>query len=142
MPRPNTAPIFAGELDRARATISAADTAFDGSDADAVEVYEVPTTRPNGVLLRKITIEARGTTTAGQIKLYLSEDAGTTRRPWRNVLVSAITAAAAVIPFWAQLDDQNDEELANGLSLPVGWSLVASTHNAEGFEVHAEFGVL
>ena len=142
MARPSTAPIFPGQYDRARGTIgAAADTSFDGSDADVVEILECPTTQPNGFLIRKITIKARVTTTAGQVKLYLSEDAGTTRRPWRAVLVSAVTASAAVAAFEAQLDDQNDEELAGGLVLPSGWSIVAGTHNAELIEVHVEYGI-
>jgi len=141
--RPNTNPVFPGQYGRAVVSIgAAADTAFDGSDTDFVEVVECPASEPGGYLIRKITVQAKVSTTAGQVKLGLSPDGSTTRYPWRNILVSAITVGAAVLPFWAQLDDQNDEELAGGLILPPGWSLVASTHIAEAMAVHCEYGIL
>ena len=143
MSRPNTVPIFPGELNRTHEEISTANTNFDGSGTIA-EVLECPTTQPNGYLIKKITVQAgnTGTTTSGQVKLFLSDDAGTNWQPWRSIIVEAITAAAATSPFWAQLDDQNDEELAGGLVLPSGWSLGAAPHNGETFEVHVEYGVL
>jgi len=141
MARPNTAPIFPGQLDRVRGEVSGANTAFDGTGT-IVEILECPTTQPNGYLLRKIVIKAESTTTAGQIKLYLSPDGGTTWHPWHGVVVTAITAAAGVLPFSAQLDDVNDAEMAGGLVLPSGWSLGAATHIAEVFEIHAEYGIL
>jgi hypothetical protein len=141
MARPNTAPIFPAQYGRVRGQVSDANTAFDGSGT-IVELLECPAAEPNGYLIRKLHIKAEATTTSGQIKYYLSPDAGSTWHPWIAQLVSAVTAAAGVATFEDFLDDQNDEELAGGVVLPSGWSLGASTHVGEVFEIHVEYGVL
>ena len=137
---PFIAPIHPSKFDRVRAEVSAANTNFDGSGT-IVEVLECPTTAPNGYLIRKLFVKAEETTTAGQIKFFLSDDAGTTWYPWMAKVVTAITAAAGVATFEATIDLANDEELAGGgLIIPSGWSLGAATHVAETFEIHGEYG--
>ena len=141
MAAPFIAPIGPHAFGRVVVEVDTANANFDGSGT-IVTVRAIPATEPNGVLVRKVTIKALEATTVGQVALYLSNDAGTTWFPWRAILVSAATPAAGVAAFEAQLDDVNDAELANGLHVPSGWAVGASTFNAEDMQVHLEYGVM
>jgi len=73
-----------------------------------------------------IVVVATGTTTAGMVRLFLHD--GTNARLWVELPVSAITPSGTVVAFNASLLNQ-------ALILPSGWSLRASTNNAETFNV-------
>lgn len=106
----------------AAAQISAANTARDGTGT----LVTVETAGASGTRIDDITIIATGTTTAGMVRLFLHD--GTTARLWREVPVSAITPSATVQTFSSSLNNL-------ALVLQSGWSLRASTHNAETFNV-------
>ena len=104
------------------AQISTANTARDGTGT----VATVDTAGTNGSRIDDLTIIATGTTTAGLVRLFISN--GTITRLWREIAVSAITPSATVSPFSSLLGNL-------ALVLQSGWSLRASTHNAETFNV-------
>jgi hypothetical protein len=104
------------------AQATTANTARDGTGTLAT----VFTAGASGSRIDDIAITATGTTTAGMVRLFLHD--GTTARLWREVAVSAITPSATVSPFSSLLGNL-------ALVLQTGWSLRASTHNAETFNV-------
>lgn len=104
------------------AQVSTANTARDGTGTLAT----VFTAGTGGSRIDDITIIATGTTTAGMVRLFLHD--GTNARLWREVAVSAITPSATVSPFSSLLGSL-------ALVLQTGWSIRASTHNAETFNV-------
>ena len=139
---PFISPIFPHSYGYAYGEVDTANTDFAGGGT-IVELLD-PTALgfDRGVMVRKIRVKAMETTTSGQIQLYLSDDAGTTYFPWKSITVDAITPAAATATFEAQLDDQNDEELAGGLMIPPGYSLGASIYQAEDTSIFVEYGIL
>ena len=106
----------------AMAVISAANTARDGTGT----IVTVETAGASGTRIDDIVITATGTTTAGMVRLFLHD--GTNARLWREVPVTAITPSATVQAFTATLSNL-------ALVLQTGWSLRASTHNAETFNI-------
>lgn len=119
-----TTPQFATTPARAKATVSTANTARDGSGTLATVV----TAGANGTRVSAVRVVATGTTTDGMVRLFLHD--GTTAHLWDEISVSSATPSATVAVFQAERVVQ--------LLLPTGWSLRASTHNAETFVVHAE----
>lgn len=122
-------PIFAQALGSETVAIATANTNRDGSGT----IGTVLTAGTNGTLVDSIVIAAAGTTTAGVVRLYKHN--GSTGFLWKEVLVGAITPSATVSAFSRRIDCSRP---ANACYLPTGWSLRASTHNAETFNVHAE----
>lgn len=104
------------------AQVSAANINRDGTGI----IVNVFTAGTNGSRIDDIAITATGTTTAGMVRLYLH--VGTNAWLWREVAVSAITPSATVSPFSSTLGNL-------ALVLQTGWSLRASTHNAETFNI-------
>ena len=100
--------------------ISTANTARDGTGA-----MGSMSVGAKGSKITLISATATGTTTAGMVRFFLFD--GTTTFFWFEMIVDAITASATVSP-WA---DGNPESI----SLPAGWQLRASTHNAETFNI-------
>ena len=80
----------------------------------------------SGSRVDDIVITAVGTTTAGMVRLFVHD--GTNARLWQEVQVTAATPSGTVQAFTASLFNQ-------ALILPNGWSLRASTNNAETFNV-------
>jgi hypothetical protein len=80
----------------------------------------------NGMRVDDIYITATGTTTAGTVRMFLSN--GTTNYLIQELIVSAVTVSATV-PAWSQPINNK------GLILQSGWSLKFSTQNAESFNV-------
>jgi hypothetical protein len=114
------------------AVISTANTARDGTGT----LGTVFTAGASGSRIDTIEIQATGTTTAGMIRLFISD--GTNHRLFAEVPVIALTPSATIPAFSATVQG-NAGALANGVPLPfsmaTGWSLRASTHNAETFNV-------
>lgn len=107
--------------------ISAANTNRDGTGT----IVDIITGVAAGTYIKRVTIKATGTTTAGMVRLYLHD--GTNTRLIREVDVTALTPSATVKAFSFEID------YADGLILPSNsWVLRASTHNAETFNVIAE----
>lgn len=123
-------PIFAQALRQGVALVSAANTNRDGTGT-IVTLFTAHVT--NGSDIDSIQITAQGTTTAGIVRLYKHN--GTTAFLWKEIIVPAITPSTTVTVFMRRIDCSRPE-MAN--RLPAGWSLRASTHNAENFNVHVE----
>lgn len=102
--------------------ITAANTNRDGTGT----LVTILTAGASGTRIDDITIQATSTTTAGMVRLFLHD--GTNARLWKEIAVSAITPSGTVAAFTSSLLNQN-------LILATGWSLRASTHNAETFNV-------
>ena len=114
--------------------LSVANTARDGSGTVAV----ILSAGVSGTRIDQIEIQATGTTTAGMVRLFVSD--GTNHRLFAEIPVIAVTPSATQ-PAWSTLVAGNSQGLVNGLPLPfaipTGYSLRASTHNAENFNVIA-----
>ena len=104
------------------AQLSAANTNRDGSGT----VVTIISAGTNGTRVDDIVIEATATTTAGMVRLFLHN--GTTAFLWKEVSVTAVTPSATASVFSSVLSNQS-------LILASGWSLRATTHNAEAFNV-------
>lgn len=117
------APIFIGTPKNSMAQVTAANTNRDGTGT-LVTVY---TAGASGARIDRIGITATGTTTAGMVRLFVSD--GTLHRLTVEVPVSAITPAANTAAFTTEV------VFGAGLLLQTGYSLRASTHNAEAFNV-------
>lgn len=110
-----------------RARIATANGNRDGSGTLGTVLTCTADTR-----IERIDIVATGTTTAGMVRLFISD--ATNIRAWKEVVVAAITVAAGVAAFSAIVDGSDP---ANVLILPNTWILLAGTHNAEQFDVTA-----
>jgi hypothetical protein len=102
--------------------VSTANTARDGTGTLAT----IFTAGSSGSRIDDIKIQATGTTTAGVVRLFLHD--GTNARLFAEILVSAVTPSTTVEAWSATLLNQ-------AIVIPSGWSLRASTNNAETFNV-------
>lgn len=118
----STSAQYAATPRTAVAQVSTANTARDGTGTLAT----VFTAGASGSRIDDLTIAAVATTTAGMVRLFLHD--GTNARLWKEIAVSAITPSATVSVFSSSLSNQS-------LILQSGWSLRASTHNAENFNI-------
>lgn len=125
-------PAYVGTPRTAMAQISTANTLRDGTGT----LGTVWTAGTSGSRIESIVIEATSTTTAGMVRLFLHD--GTNARLWREINVDALIPSATVKAFTTTLDADSNPRLL--CILPTGWSLRASTHNAETFNVIASGG--
>lgn len=102
--------------------VTTANTARDGSGTIAT----ILTAGSNGSRIDDIEIVATSTTTAGVVRLFLHD--GSNYELWKEILVTAITPSTSVAVWSYLLTDL-------ALVLKNGWSLRASTHNTETFNV-------
>lgn len=102
--------------------VTTANTNRDGTGTIAT----IFTAGSSGSRIDDIVIQATGTTTAGMVRLFLHD--GTNARLWAEVPVSAVTPSGTVQAWTSQL-------LNLSLILANGWSLRASTNNAETFNI-------
>lgn len=112
--------------------ISTANTNRDGTGT----IGTVFTAGASGSRIDGIVIQATGTTTGGMVRLFVHD--GTNARLFDEAPVIAITPSGTAPAFSTALG--NSAPLATGrypLMLPSGWSLRASTNNAESFNVIA-----
>lgn len=122
-------PAFASTVGREMGQVSSANTNRDGTGTIAT----ILTAGSSGTKIEQVDVIATGTTTAGMVRLYLHD--GTNARLFDEVVVAAVTVGASTPAFRATRVYPN-------LSIPSGWSLRASTHNAETFNIHVEAGDL
>ena len=81
----------------------------------------------DGTRLDRLKVQATATTTAGVIRLWIFSGSGNADL-YDEILVTAATPSATVEAFSAVMD-------FNAEFLPAGYSLYASTHNGEAFNV-------
>lgn len=113
---------YASTVQNASAQISTANTNRNGTGT----IVSVMTGATNGTRIDDISIVATGTTTAGVVRLFISD--GTNIRLWQEILVSAVTPSTTVQVWSYTLLNQ-------ALILENGWSLQAATNNAETFNI-------
>jgi hypothetical protein len=118
-------PIFAQAVRHKAVAISTANTNRDGTGTIGT-VFTAE--RHERLEIDRIVIEATGTTTAGVVRLYVHD--GSTAFLEMEVLIGAITPSTTVSTFRREIVP------AKPIRLGAGWSLRASTHNAETFNIH------
>ena len=121
-------PIFSQAVRAAAVLISTANTNRDGSGTIGT-IFSAGT---NGSAVDHIDITAIGTTTAGVIRLYIHNNVAAFL--WKEILVTAITPSTSVAVWSYSVDCSQRSSV---LYLPANYSLRASTHNAESFNVAA-----
>lgn len=115
-------------------TISTANSNLDGTGT----LGTVFTAGTSGSRIDAILIYATGTTTAGMVRLFISD--GVNNRLMAEVPVVAITPSGTQ-PAFSALLQSNNNGLLNSAPLPLSFQtsyiLKASTQNAESFNVIA-----
>lgn len=123
-----SAPAFAATPRLAVGQISAANTGRDGTGT----VVTVFTAGASGSRVYRIDISPVGTTTAGIVRLFIHDN--TNYRLFREVLIAAKTPSGTVAA------DTTTITFPDGIQLPNLYSIRASTHNAETFNLFVEGG--
>lgn len=117
-------PAFASTPRAASAALSAANTNRDGTGA----VVTVFTAGSGGSKIEEVRIVPAGATTPGIVRLFLFD--GSTYALFHEAAIAGNSPSASQAVVVTVLTFDN-------LMLPSGWSLRASTHNAEAIKVHA-----
>ena len=105
--------------------VSVANTNRDGTTGTYVNLV---TAAASGTRVAEIVTQATVTTTAGMVRLFLTD--GSTTRMFDEIAISAATVSASV-------KGNRVSTLYTNLVLPSGWSIKASTHNGEAINVYA-----
>ncbi len=82
----------------------------------------------NGTLIKSVTIQAKNTTTQGMVRLFLYN--GTTTVLFKEIEIPAVTASTIDLRF--------NRTLNLDFVLQFGYQILASTENAESFNIIAE----
>lgn len=125
--RPAFAATVGSEVKNIPAT---ANTARDGTGTTTT----ILTAGASGTKVERLKFKARGTTTAGMIRVWIHD--GTTFFLHEEIPVTAVTPSATVEAWEAELplgDDFHE-------TFPTGWTLKAAPHNAESFDVYTDAG--
>jgi hypothetical protein len=123
-----SSPIFVGTPKSWYGKLSAANTNRDGTGT----TVSIVGGGSLGSRVDKIKAVASGTVTAGIIRYYITN--GSTTILLKEVLVPATTPSITVAAW------EDERTFSDGLLIQNGWSLLASTNNAEGFNVIASGG--
>jgi|688.fasta_scaffold137063_2 hypothetical protein len=120
--------------------ISTANTNRDGTGTLGTVCTGPNTSAGNGVGKRifRVVVQSTGTTTAGVVRFFISNDNGSSIRMVCEKIVPAVTPSTTVAAWRTEV-----AELV-GMILPGGTGniLYASTNNAETFNVICESGTL
>lgn len=118
-------PAFAVTPRVSAVNVATANTNRDGTGTAATLITGAST----GTRIAEIVVQARVTTTAGMVRVFLFD--GTTYRFFDEISIAAATVSASV-------KATRVSTLYSNLVLPsASWSLVVSTHNAESMDVTA-----
>ena len=117
-------PVFAVTPHVELSQVTAANTNRDGTGT----VVTCFTSGASGSRIERIRIKAAGTSTATMLRFYLSD--GTSTRLIRETLAIALTPSQTVQTFEAF------EVL--GIVVPTGWTVKASVHTAETYNIVVE----
>lgn len=123
----NLNPVFTLTPVVGAASISVSDGGSRTSPSNAANVVVAGT---NGTMIVAVYVKATGTTTAGLVRLWLFN--GTTYYLFEEIAVTAVTPSGTVASFSGQSALVTP---VTPLCIPSGWTLRASTQNAEGFVV-------
>ncbi|NBQ13108.1 MAG: hypothetical protein EBU31_00495 [Proteobacteria bacterium] len=131
-----TTPNFSATPKVGVATVSAANTSFDGSGT----MSTVITGGTNGTRVDMIVIAATATTTAGLVNLFISDTTGanTTANTHhiRANTIAAVTPSVTTAPANVTLTSQTNPEFLP-LFIPAGYTLRAAPTQANSFRVMA-----
>jgi hypothetical protein len=127
---PNITPVFVLMPALNIGTFNTANSNRDGTGT----IQSMVTGATNGTRVKKITIRALTTTTAGMIRFFANDGSGW--RLWMEVPVMAVTVSATVAGWGYQLLLQGE----NALVLPAGYSLGVATQNGTAFSYVVESG--
>lgn len=120
-----TSPAFAATPRLAAVNVATANTNRDGTGTVATLITGAST----GTRVAEIVVQARVTTTAGMVRVFLYD--GTTYRFFDEIAIAAATVGANTKATRVSTTYSN-------LILPsASWSIVVSTHNAESIDVTA-----
>jgi len=122
-------PAFATIPKSAAVTINVANA----NRTDAGTIPTILSAGAQGTKIERVRIKATGTTTAGMVRLWKHNGSANFLLTERKV--AAIVPSGSVAAFEDTVDFSTPDQL---LVLPPGWSLRASTHNAESFVITAE----
>lgn len=138
-----TSPAYVDRPDIQYCAISVANTNRDGTGALGTVCTGPVTAAGAGVLARieRVTIKAVGTTTAGMIRFFVSNDGGTTKRFLTEFPVTAVTPSASGVSFESTVPGLVGLKLSGGNGSAAQAILYAATEKAETFHVIAELGV-
>lgn len=115
-------PQFADKPRCSMAQVSVANPNRDGSGT----IVNVFTAGSNGSRIEAVVIQATGDTTAGMVRLFIND--GTNTGLFLEISISAVTVSSSVPAFRSEVS-------FNNLILPYGYSLMASTHNSQTFNI-------
>ena len=118
----STAAAYASTANTAAVQVTTANAARDGTGT----IVTVMAAAASGTRIDDIYIVATGTTTAGVIRLFISEGANT--RLLSETLVTAVTPSNTIPVFSSTLLNQ-------AIVLKTGFSLRASTEKTETFNI-------
>lgn len=118
----STSAQYASTVRTASGALSVANTNRNGTGT----IVSIFSAGSSGSRVDDIYIVANASTTAGVVRLFISD--GTNIRLWQEILVTAVTPSTTVAVWSSSLLNQ-------ALILASGWSLQASTNNAETFSV-------
>lgn len=115
------------------ATISVANTGLDGSGniiypTVSYNTWSVLTGASSGTLIKKVTVKAQGSPSQGMVRLWIYD--GTNQRLFMEINVDPITQSTVDASF--------EKTVALNYKLKSGYQLLASTQNADTFNVIAE----
>lgn len=125
-----TSPIFVATPKAPKARISTANTNRDGTGT----IGTVATAGSNGAFYKGIRVQAEGTVTAGVVRIYIQTNAAGNIELIKELMITATTPSTSVEAFSIEWYPPG------GIVLAAGDLLMASTHNAETFGVHAMGG--
>ena len=105
--------------------VSVANTNLDGTGTLA-DIFSAGSA---GSLISRVEVRAAGNTTNGMIRLFVYD--GTNTRLWQEITITGTTPSATTQAASGNVTPSPSLPLKNG------WTLKASTHNAETFNVFA-----
>lgn len=126
----NTKPLFAITPKLAKCNVSSANTARDGSGTVATLFTTVQKTK-----IEKIWYVSEVTTTAGMIRIFITDSAGNSPDLFVELPIAAVTVSASVQAATGYVTYSD-------FTIPAGHVLTASTHNAESSNVFMLIGEL
>ena len=128
------APLYASTPRVGLGNVTVANTNRDGTGT-IVSCFSAATT---GSRIDQIKVMSRSTSTAGMIRLYIHD--GATAWLWKEISVTAVTPGATQVGFTKTIAAGDGETIELPLTLPTGYSLRASTHNAESANIMVQGG--
>ena len=123
MPVANSVPRFVVDRRIAIGQVSAANTNRDGTGT----IVTIASATAQGTVISMIRVVAVGTTTAGMVRIYIHD--GANARLYHEFTVDPLTPSGTVAAYF----EEHVPSIA--LELQTGYSIRASTHNAETFNV-------